>query len=68
MSEDIVKGVSRALARGVSRAVLALCAAANAVTFDVDVEGVRPALLEVFAVAGNQECLPARVFAVTKHL
>ena len=48
MSEDIVKGVSRALARGVSRAVLALCAAASAVTFDVDVEGVRPALLEAY--------------------
>ena len=48
MSEDIVKGVSRALARGVSRAVLALCAAAFAVTFDVDVEGVRPALLEAY--------------------
>jgi hypothetical protein len=48
MPEDIVKGVSRALARGVSRAVLALCAAASAVTFDVDVEGVRPALLEAY--------------------
>ena len=48
MSEDIVKGVSRALARGVSRAVLALCSAASAVTFDVDVEGVRPALLEAY--------------------
>lgn len=48
MSEDIVKGVSRALARGVSRAVLALCAAASAVTFDVDVEGVRPAMLEAY--------------------
>ena len=48
MSEDIVKGVSRALAKGVSRAVLALCAAASAVTFDVDVEGVRPALLEAY--------------------
>ena len=48
MSEDIVKGVSRALARGVSRAVLALCSAAFAVTFDVDVEGVRPALLEAY--------------------
>ena len=48
MSEGIVKGVSRALARGVSRAVLALCAAASAVTFDVDVEGVRPALLEAY--------------------
>ena len=48
MSEDIVKGVSRALARGVSCAVLALCAAASAVTFDVDVEGVRPALLEAY--------------------
>ena len=48
MSEDIVKGISRALARGVSRAVLALCAAASAVTFDVDVEGVRPALLEAY--------------------
>ena len=48
MPEDIVKGVSRALARGVSRAVLSLCAAASAVTFDVDVEGVRPALLEAY--------------------
>ena len=48
MSEDIVKGVSRALAGGVSRAVLALCASACAVTFDVDVNGVRPALLEAY--------------------
>ena len=48
MSEGIVKGASRALARGVSRAVQALCAAACAATFDVDVEGVRPARLEAY--------------------